>query len=165
MTTTNNTQIIAEEGKQELFIIREFDAPRDLVFKAFSDPEILVQFFGPFGHTMHFNYHDLRTNGRYSWYNKDASGNIVCTFAGVIHEMTAPERIIQTTEFMDLPERGHVVIEAMKFEELVNNRTKLVIHDVCFSVADRDAMIQSGMEAGITEIFNQLDELIKQNKL
>ena len=69
MTTNNNIRVIAEPGKQELFIIREFDAPREKVFKAFTDPEILVQFFAPFGHTMHFNYHDYKTGGSYSWCN------------------------------------------------------------------------------------------------
>lgn len=165
MTGNNNTQIIAEEGKQELFVIREFDAPKELVFKAFTDPEILVQFFAPFGNTMHFNHHNYQNNGSYSWCNKDSSGNVLCTFSGTIHEILSPDRIIQTAEFMELPERGHVVLEAMKFEALSEGRTKLVIHDVCFSVTDRDAMIQSGMEQGLIAIFNQLDELIKQNKL
>lgn len=165
MTSDNNTQIIAEEGKQELFIIREFDASRELVFKAFTDPEILVQFYAPFGNTMHFNHHNYQSNGSYSWCNKDSFGNVLCTFSGTIHEIAPPERIIQTSEFMELPERGHVVLEAMKFEVLSEGRTKLVIHDVCFSIADRDAMIQSGMGHGLVAIFNQLDELIRQNKL
>ncbi|MBS1776282.1 MAG: ATPase, partial [Bacteroidetes bacterium] len=65
--------------------------------------------------------------------------------------------------FMELPERGHVVLEAMLFEELPNNRTKLTIHDVCFSVEDRDAMVKSGMESGLIEIFKQLDNLFKED--
>ncbi|HET6766896.1 MAG TPA: SRPBCC domain-containing protein [Chitinophagaceae bacterium] len=162
MIDTEQTQVIAEDGKQELFIIREFDAPRELVFRAFTDPDILVQYFAPFGNTMHFNHHDYRTGGSYSWCNKDASGNILCTFAGVIHELTAPIRIIQTSEFMELPERGHTVMEAMHFAELPGNRTKLTIHDVSFFVEDRDAMIKSGMKEGLDAIFLQLDELIKK---
>lgn len=165
MANNNNTQVIAEEGKQELFIIREFDAPRESVFKAFTDPEILIKFFAPFGNTMHFNHHDYRSGGSYSWCNKDGSGKILCTFSGVIHEMTAPLRLIQTAEFMELPERGHVVLEAMLFEELPKGRTKLTIHDVCFSVADRNAMVESGMEKGLVAIFNQLDELIKTQRI
>ncbi|RYU94248.1 SRPBCC domain-containing protein [Emticicia agri] len=160
MITHNNTQVIAEPGKQELFIIREFKAPREKVFKAFTDPDILIKFFAPFGNTMHFNHHDYKSGGSYSWYNKNAEGKIVCTFAGTIHELTAPERVIQTSEFMEMPERGHAVMEAMFFEELENGRTKLTIHDVCFSVADRDAMINSGMEHGLVDIFNQLDALL-----
>lgn len=163
--TSNDTQIKAEAGKQELFIIREFDAPRNLVFQAFTDPDILVRFFAPFGNTMHFNHHNYTTGGSYSWCNKDAAGNVVCTFSGVIHELLEPVRVVQTSEFMELPERGHVVMEAMLFDELPGNRTRLTIHDVCFSVADRDAMIRSGMEKGLVEIFKQLDEMIKSNSL
>ena len=159
------TKINAEDGRQELFIIREFDASREIIFKAFAEPDILVQFYAPFGNTMHFNYHNYKTGGNYSWCNKDSQGNILCTFNGVIHEIAAPSRIIYTSEFMEVPERGHVVMEAMTFEELPGNRTRLTIHDVCFSVADRDAMIRSGMENGLVAIFNQLDELIKNRSI
>lgn len=160
----NQTKITAEPGKQEVIIVREFDFPRELVFKAFTDPEILVKFFAPFGNTMHFNYHDYKTGGSYSWCNKNESGKILCTFNGVIHELAKPERIIQTSEFMEMPERGHAVMEAMLFEELPKGRTRMTIHDVCFSVADRDAMMESGMEKGLVDIFNQLDDLLPKLK-
>lgn len=156
----SKTQVIAEPNKQELFIIREFEAPRSQVFEAFSSPEIMEQYFAPGNYTMHFIHADYRTGGSYSWCNKKADGTTVCTFNGVIHELHAPERIIYTSEFMELPERGHVVLEAMHFEELPNNRTRLKIHDVCFSVQSRDAMIESGMEQGIVAIFNKLDQLL-----
>lgn len=153
-----NTQIIAEDGKQELFIIREFDAPREKVFQAFSNPEILTQFFAPFDLTMHFNYHNYKSGGSYSWCNKKGD-QTVCTFNGVIHEITSPLRIIQTSEFMEMPERGNVVLEIIKFEELPDNRTKVIIQDICTSVFVRDAIIQSGMGKGIVDIFNKLDKL------
>jgi uncharacterized protein YndB with AHSA1/START domain len=156
---TEKTQVIAEKDKQELFIIREVDIPRDSVFQAFTDPEILVQFFAPFENTMHFNYHDYRTGGNYSWCNKNKEGKTLCTFSGVIHELSSPERIIQTSEFMELPERGNAILEIIKFEEVSNNRTKITIHDICPSVATRDAMINSGMEKGLVEIFKKLDKL------
>jgi len=164
MTTNNKTQVIAETGKQELFIIREFDAPRELVFKAFSTPEIILQFYAPFGANMKFNYADYKNGGSYSWTQSDNDGNIFCTFKGVIHEIVSPERIIQTAELEGLPEGGHIVLEALTFETLHNGKTKLTIQDVCRSVADRDAMIESGMEGGLVIVFEQLDELIKQNK-
>ena len=156
----HETKIIAEKGKQELFIIREFDAPRERVFHAFTDETMLSQFFAPFGNTMHFNHFDCKSGGSYSWFNKDPKGKVLCTFAGVIHEVMAPERIIQTSEFMEIPERGHVVMERMDFEALPGNRTKLIIHDVCMSVADRDAMVDSGMDRGLIDIFNQLDAIL-----
>ena len=159
---TSNTQIIAEKGNQEIFIIREFDAPREMVFKAFSDPEILVQFFAPFDYTLHFNHQDYRTGGSYSWCNKNKEGKTLCTFSGVIHELTSPERIIQTSEFMELPERGNVLLEVIKFEDLPNNRTKMTVHDLCPSVAIRDTIINSGMDKGLVDIFNKLDMLLRK---
>lgn len=165
MDNSSKTKIIAKEGQQELFIIREFEAPREKVFKAFSTPEILMEFFAPFGNKMCFNYHNYQTGGSYSWYNEDQKGNVLCTFNGVIHEIEAPIRIILTSEFMELPERGHVVLEKMLFEELPGDRTKLTIHDVCLSVADRNAMIESGMEKGLIDIFNNLDRLIQNSKI
>jgi len=153
------TKITAVKGAQELFIVREFDAPRHDVFKAFSDPEILAQFFAPGDRTCQFNYHDYRTGGRYSWSTK-AGEKTLCTFAGVIHELSSPERIVQTSEFMELPERGNVVLEIMQFDELPAGRTKLTIHDICPSQAVRDAMINSGMEKGLVDIFTKLDELL-----
>jgi uncharacterized protein YndB with AHSA1/START domain len=156
---TNQTKIIAEDCVQELFIIREFDAPRTDVFKAFSDPEILVRFFAPFDRIMQFNYHDYRAGGRYSWSNKKGEKTL-CTFAGVIHELTSPTRIIQTAEFMELPDRGNVVLEIMTFAELPGNRTKLTIHDICPSLAIRDAMVNSDMENGLADIFLKLDHLL-----
>lgn len=144
-----------------MFIIREFDAPRTEVFKAFSDPEILSRFFAPFDRTMQFNYHDYRTGGRYSWSNK-AGEKTLCTFAGVIHELTSPIRIIQTSEFMELPEKGNVVLEIMTFDELPGNQTRLTIHDICPSLATRDAIASSDMEKGLTDIFVKLDHLLKR---
>jgi uncharacterized protein YndB with AHSA1/START domain len=161
MTTNNKTQVIAEKGKQEVFIIREFDAPRELVFKAFSTPEIMVQFYAPFEFKMEFNYADYKNGGSYSWSHSDGKGKMLCTFKGVIHEIVSPERIIQTAEMEGLPEGGHVVLEACTFETLANNRTRLTIQDVCRSVADRDEMVRSGFESGLVVIFEQLDELLK----
>ena len=161
-TTTAKTEVIAEKGKQELFITRNFDAPRELVFKAFSTPEIMVQFHAPFGANMKFNYADYKNGGSYSWTQSDNDENIFCTFKGVIHEITFPERIIQTTELEGLPESGHVVLEILTFESLSDGKTNLTIQDVCRSVADRDAMIDSGMDSGLVVVFEQLDELIKK---
>ena len=162
MTTNNKTQVIAEIGKQELFIIREFDAQRELVFKAFSTPEIMVQFHAPFGLNMKFNYADYKNGGSYSWTHSDNDGNIFCTFKGVIHEIVSPERIVQTTELGGLPEGGHVILEVLSFETLPNGKTNLTIQDVCRSTADRDAMVEDGFESGVAIIFEQLDDLIQK---
>lgn len=156
------TRIVAEAGKQELFVYREFDASKELVFRAFSDPEILVQFFAPKGTNMAFLSGAYREGEAYRYRHTDEEGTVLCTFRGVVHELTAPERIILTSELEELPERGHTVLEIYEFEDLGNGRTLLTIQDVCRSVADRDAMIESGMEGGIVSIFNRLDEWFQE---
>lgn len=158
----NQTQIIARPGAQELFVIREFDAPRNLVFRAFSEPDLLIRFFAPKGVNMTFLEDDYREGKSYRYRHTDDQGNVLCTFRGMIHEMTSPQRIVLTSEFEELPERGHVVLEIYEFEDLPNGRTKVTIQDVCRSVTDRDAMIQSGMEGGLVSIFNNLDDLLKE---
>lgn len=162
MAQKNKLQIIAEKGKQECYIIRDFDAPREMVFKAFSDPDIFVQFWGPAATPVKLDYYDFRSGGSYRYMNYDDKGNELCAFNGVIHEVTAPERIIQTSEFENLPERGHVVLETILFEALTSDQTRLTFHEVCRSVADRDAMVASGMDTGLEEGFERLDKLLEQ---
>lgn len=156
----NKTQIIAEAGKQELFIHRVFDAPIEKVYRAFATQEVLVKFFAPKGVNMAFLEPDYQEGCAYRYRHTDAKGNILCTFKGVVHEMTAPSRIVITSEFEELPEGGHVVLEIYDFTLTEDGKTKLVIQDICRSVEDRDAMIQSGMEGGLVSIFNNLDKLL-----
>jgi uncharacterized protein YndB with AHSA1/START domain len=155
----NKTTITAEPGKQELFIIREFDAPRELVFKAFTDPKLYVQWLGPRELTMTLERFEPRNGGSYRYIHKDRDGNEYA-FYGVNHEVLAPERIISTFEFEGLPEKGHVMLGTVKFEALPGNRTRLVSQSVFQLVADRDGMIQSGMERGVNEGYDRLDELL-----
>jgi uncharacterized protein YndB with AHSA1/START domain len=157
----NQTKVTAEEGKQELFIIREFNAPRELVFNAFNDPALIVQWLGPRDMTMKIDKMDSRSGGSYRFVHCNATGTEY-SFNGVIHEVTAPERMIRTFEFEGLPERGHVSLETATFEALPDNRTRLVIHSVFKSVADRDGMVASGMEKGVVDSHERLDELIER---
>jgi uncharacterized protein YndB with AHSA1/START domain len=155
----NQTIITAEPGVQELFITREFDAPRELVFKAHTDPELYAQWLGPRNLTTAFEIFESVSGGRYRFIQKDKDGNEFA-FHGVTHEIAAPERIIGTFEFEGLPESGHVTLETTRFEVLPGNRTRLVAQSVFQSVADRDAMIQAGMERGVNEGYEHLDELL-----
>ena len=93
--------------------------------------------------------------------NRDTQGNEFA-FHGVYHEVLAPERIINTFEFEGLPEAGHVTLETMKLEELPGGRTRLTTQSVFQSIIDRDAALQSGMESGIIDTYNRLDELLKE---
>lgn len=154
----NKTIVTAPEGKQELFISREFNASRELVFKAFTDPEIVVQFLGPARFVMTIEKWDMRSGGSYRYTNKDDRG-MEFGFHGSIHEVCSPERIIQTFEFEGMPEKGHVSLDFMSLEVLPNDRTKVVMHSIFPSVSDRDGMVRSGMEVGLSEGFNRLDNL------
>ena len=97
----NKTEIIAEPGKQELYIIREFDAPRDLLFKAHTDPEIYVKWVGPKDLEMRIEKMESQNGGSYRFIHK--RGEHEYAFSGVYHEVLAPERIIGTFEFEGLP--------------------------------------------------------------
>lgn len=154
----NKTTITAEPGKQELFVTREFDAPRALVFKAHTDPTIFVQWLGPRGLTTTLEQFEPVSGGGWRFVQKDKDGNEY-GFHGVFHEVS-PGRIIQTFEFEGLPDNGHVVLETLMFEGLPNDRTRLTAQSVYRSVADRDGMVQAGMETGVVEGYERLDEIL-----
>jgi len=154
----NKTTITVEPGKQELFITREFDAPRALVYKAHIDPDLYVQWLGPRGYEMILETFEPLSGGRYRYIHKDKDGNEF-SFHGVFHEISE-DLLIQTFEFEGLPERGHVILDTMRLEELPGNRTKATIQSVYQSVSDRDGMVQSGMEHGVNDGYERLDELL-----
>ncbi|TLX95948.1 MAG: ATPase [Thaumarchaeota archaeon] len=159
----NKTKITAESGRQELFITREFDAPRELVFKAFTDPKLYTQWLGPRRYTMNLEKFEPRSGGMWRYTHKDKDGNEF-GFHGVYHEVLAPERMIDTFEFEGLPEKGHVSLETAKFMELPGGRTRVTMQSVFQSIADRDGMMQSGMEEGVNDSFDRLDELLEKNE-
>jgi uncharacterized protein YndB with AHSA1/START domain len=158
MASKNRTQITAEPGKQEIFITREFDAPRELVFKAHTDPELYVRWLGPRELEMILERFEPRAGGSYRYIHKDKAGNEYA-FHGVNHEVLEPERLISTFEFEGLPEKGHVILGTVRFEALPGGRTRLTSQSVFQSVADRDGMLQSGMERGVNEGYERLDDL------
>jgi uncharacterized protein YndB with AHSA1/START domain len=160
-TTKNQTTITAEPGKQELFITREFEAPRELVFKAFTDPELLPKWLGPCDMTCRVETYEHKEGGFWRFIHTNTNGDAF-GFHGVIHEITAPERLIRTFEFEGLPERGHVSLETASFEALPGKRTRLTIESVFRSVMDRDGMIRSGMERGVNDSHARLDELFEK---
>lgn len=163
MTKNNPTKIIAEPGKQEIIIEREFDAPRELVFKAFTDPKLYAQWLGPRGLAMKLEMFEPRNGGSWRYIQKDQNGNEFA-FHGVNHEVTAPERIIGTFEFEGLPEKGHVILQTARFAEIPGKRTRLTSQSVFQSVADRDGMLQSGMEMGVNDSYDCLDKLLETLK-
>jgi uncharacterized protein YndB with AHSA1/START domain len=160
MTHHHQTTITAEPGKQEMVITREFDAPRELVFQAFTDPQLIPQWWGPRHLSTEVDKMDVRPGGQWRFLNRDAEGKAYA-FHGVYHEIRAPERMIDTFEFEALPETGHVSLETLTLEALPGGRTRLTAQSVFQSVADRDGMLQSGMEEGLTDSHERLAQLLE----
>lgn len=157
MTIAKNRTIVkAEPDRQELFIIREFDAPRELVFRAHTEADLYVKWVGPHGYEMTLREFEPVSGGKWSFVHKDPQGNEY-GFHGCFHEVL-PERLTQTFEFEGYP--GHVSLETATLEELPGNRTRVTIHSVYQSVEDRDGMVQSGMEKGVSEGFERLDDIL-----
>jgi len=163
MTSKNKTTITAKPGSQELFITREFEAPRELVFKAHTDEKIYAQWLGPNGLETRFEVFEPVSGGKHKFVQQDKDGNQF-SFHGVTHEVNFPERIIGTFEFDGLPEAGHVVLETTRFEALPGGRARISSQSVFQSVSDRDGMIQSGMEHGVVEGYERLDEILVKLK-
>ncbi|MBI1307942.1 MAG: ATPase [Bacteroidetes bacterium] len=157
--TTTSTLITADPGKQELFIVREFNASRELVFRAFSEADLIARWLGPRELKTRIEKHDNRTHGSWRYIHYDDAGNEYA-FNGVIHEVAAPERIIRTFEFEGMPETGHVSIEFLTLETLEGNRCRATIQAIYRSVEDRDGHIVSGMERGVLDSHSRLDELL-----
>lgn len=159
--SANKANVHAEPGKQEIVITREFDAPRELVFKVITDPALVPQWWGPRRLTTEVDKMDVRPGGQWRFVHRDAEGNTY-GFHGVYHEILAPERIIDTFEFEGLPETGHVTLETMRLETLPGGRTRMTTQSVYQSVMDRDAVLQSGMEGGMQETYDRLEELAQK---
>jgi uncharacterized protein YndB with AHSA1/START domain len=153
-----NTQITAEPGMPWIVITREFDAPRELLFRAHTDPELLVQWLGPRRLEIRIDRHEARDGGTWRFVHRDADGNEF-GFHGVHHGTPTPDCMVRTFEFEGAP--GHVSLETMTLEEH-DGKTLVREKSVFQSVEDRDAMVQSGMEEGVRESHDRLDELINR---
>ena len=150
------TQITAEPGIPQFQMTREFDAPRELLFRAYTDPELLVQWLGPRRLSMRVERYDARHGGEWRYIHSDDEGNDY-GFRGVFHGTPSVEGIVQTWEFEGAP--GHVHLETASFEEH-DGGTRLVLNAVYPSVESRDADLTHGMESGARESLDRLDELV-----
>ncbi len=151
------SRIIAERGKQEVTIVRVFDAPRNLVFKAYTDPYLIPNWWGPKRFTTIIDKLDAQSGGKWRFVHRDAGGNMYA-FHGVYHEVRPPERIVGTFEFEGMP--GHASLDTVTFEE-ADGGTKVTEKTVFQSVEDRDGMIREGMEEGIYESMDRLAGLLE----
>jgi uncharacterized protein YndB with AHSA1/START domain len=153
---SNPTTITAQPGTPFIDIVREFDATPGQVFRAQTDPSLIAQWLGPRGLEMDLVEYDVRPGGKYRYVHRDADGGEY-GFRGVFHAVVKDELVIQTFEFEGAP--NQVSLETMTLEDL-GGRTRLHTHSVFPSVETRDAAVASGMEHGIRESMDRLEELI-----
>lgn len=149
-------KVTAEPGVPQIVTTREFDAPRELLFRAFTEPDLLAQWLGPRRYTMTIERFDPRDGGTWRFVHADDNGNAY-GFHGVFHGDPSPDGIVQTFEFEGAP--GHVQMDTVTFEEH-DGGTTVRTNSVFQSVEARDAMYESGMAEGMSEGYEQLEELL-----
>lgn len=150
------TKIHAEDGKQEIVITREFDLPLDLLFKAYEDPEIVEQWMGTKVLKL-----ENKKHGGYRFETTDPKGN-KHWFNGVMHEFVPDQKITRTFEMENTP--FDAWLEFLEFESLAEESSKLTMHVIYKSVAQRDQLLQMPFAQGISMAHDRLQEIIKQLK-
>jgi uncharacterized protein YndB with AHSA1/START domain len=152
-------QVTAEPGVPQILTSRELDAPVELVYRAFTEPDLLVQWLGPWKYTMTVDRYELRDGGTWRYVHTDEEGN-TWGFHGVFHGEPSIEGMVQTFEFEGAP--GHVQMDTVSFEAH-DGKTIVRTNSVFQSVEARDAMVQSGMADGMSQGYERLDELLATN--
>jgi len=147
--------IITTPGDRDVRIERIFNAPRDRVWRAMTDPELIAQWWGR-GNKLVVERFDLERGGH--WRFVEHSDHGVHGFEGRFAEVVPPERVVQTFEWDGMP--GHVALETLTLEDLGDGRTRLVTTSLFLTAEDRDGMLQSGMEGGVNESYAALDRVL-----
>lgn len=155
-TSTRETEITVDQRVPLVRITRELDAPREKVFRAHTDPDLLVQWLGPRRQEMRIDHYDCRTGGSYRYVH--ASDGNEFGFHGSFHEVRPSELIVQTFTYEGQPDG--VALERVVFEDLGDGRTRLTATSLVDSFEARDAFIASGMEDGVRDSYERLDELL-----
>ncbi len=154
----NKAKLIAQPGTHELTLTRDFDAPRELVFRAHTDPALIARWWGLRNATTVIDKMEVKQGGIWRYVQTDPDGND-WAFHGVYHQITPPERLVYTFEFEGMP--GHVLLETITFEALGSSKTRIIDSSVFQSVVARDGMVANGMEEGANESWDNLDEVLE----
>jgi len=150
------TNINAEDGKQELVITREFDLPLELLFKAYEEPEIVEQWMGTKVLKL-----ESKKHGSYQFETTDPKGN-KHRFHGVIHEFIPNKKITRTFEMENTP--MGVQLEIYAFEQLTDDTSKLTMHVIYESVAQRDQVLKLPFAQGINMAHNRIQDILNKLK-
>jgi uncharacterized protein YndB with AHSA1/START domain len=156
--TKHQTTIEADPGLPVIRITREFDAPPEKVFRAMTDPELFARWVGPRSIATTIEEWDARTGGHYRYTASRAEDDFSMGFYGSFHEVRPPERIVQTFSFDGEPDG--VSLETMTLEALDGGRCRIVGVSVVESLEIRDQILSSGMDVGVNEGYEKLDEIL-----
>lgn len=152
----NPTTITAQPGTPFLEVVREFDATPAEVYRAATDPELVVQWLGPRSVTMTLEQWDVRDGGGYRYIH--SRDDFTVGFRGVYHTVRPNELVISTFEFEGAPDQ--VAVETARYEDLGDGRTRLVMRSVFPSVEALESALQMGMTGGVEESMERLAELL-----
>ena len=155
-TSTHETEITADPRVPLVRIVRTFDAPPANVFRAHIDPELVVRWNGPRGTEMRVDHWDCRTGG--SWRYVHVVDGTEHRFRGCFHEVRPDELVVQTFTYEGFPDG--VALERLVLEDVGGGRTRLTGTSLVDSFEGRDAFIASGMETGVREGYERLDEVL-----
>lgn len=150
VSTPSDREIVAE---------RVFDAPRERVFAAYTNPELIPEWWGPRGVTTTVDKMDPRPGGDWRFISTDPEGETA--FRGTYREITPPELVSETFEWEGMP--GHVLVESAAFDDL-GGRTKVTTTLLFHTTEERDGMLSSGMESGMSESHDRLAELLARTE-
>ncbi|GAB4153152.1 MAG: SRPBCC family protein [Candidatus Promineifilaceae bacterium] len=156
---SSDTLTLTLPSERETRMTRVFDAPRALVFQAYTDPAIIPHWWGLRGSTTIVDKMDVQPGGQWRYVERHPDGTEY-GFHGEYREIVPPERLVSTFEFEGMP--GHVVVDTAIFEELPDGKTRLTITSLFASREDRDGMMASGMETGAGETWDRLAEFLAQ---
>jgi uncharacterized protein YndB with AHSA1/START domain len=154
----NKDNLEVDRTARVISMSRVFNAPRELVWKAYTDPDLVPKWWGPRYLTTVVDKMDFIVGGVWRFIQKDAQGNVYA-FNGVFREIKAPELLCYTFEFE--PMAGHISVDTIIFEALANGKTKITATTIFNTLEDLEGMLQSGMEGGAVESWDRLAELLE----
>lgn len=162
MTATTKQQpapqaITKRIGEREIYVERIFNAPRERVWKALTEPDLIAQWWGR-GHKLVIERFEARRGGHWRFVEHTDHGDF--GFEGRFREVTPPERVVQSFEWDGMP--AHVAVQTMTLDDLGDDRTRLVATSIFHTQEERDGMLESGMETGMNESYAALDKVLAE---
>lgn len=154
-TATDKITKVTTPAEREIRTERIFNAPRERVWRAMTDPELVAQWWGR-GNKLVIERMELKRGGYWRFVEHSDQG--VHGFGGRYREITPPERVVQTFEWDGMP--GHVLVETITLEDLGDGRTKILTTSLFHTTEERDGMLHAGMEGGLSQSYAALDKLL-----